>query len=411
MSDKLWFAFAALLIAACISPAFAQPEDTYLLENSQRLERSTYNLEVSERVARVPLTGCTSSANASLPVKILGPISCPCFLSYRVRPDATSLWDVLLLEKSSFFSWKNSSFDGDPPNYRREYSSINITSDADGVGFGRNDTNVYLEGEYFLVFRAKAQTKVCFDNDLSDFDGYSNKAVFESMPPACPILVKNDVDVARIVGGVPVPDHHCAPKDFSWIASITLQDGSLLCGGSQIAPGFILTAAHCNVTADLSSYHVRVGTLLGNSGPAQRVKRIWVHPEFRLLSIGAENDLAIFELESPAVSADHSTIPLNDNADHPVPGEYVTVAGYGYTSEDWSALPNPDYLRRVDMSIWDSNDCRRVFNTHNSEIQICASIKTGGCDSCRYVIIGSEYFITIPLPIDFVLGNVFGLDT
>lgn len=344
---------------------------------------SELDLSVSERVTKIALTGCTESPNDLFPLKVMGPITCPCFLSYNVRPDVASQWDVFLIEGSRYAVWQNSSFQGDPPEYNRIYSYVNITSKAGSIGFRRNDTNVYLEGEYFLAFRARGQSKVCFQDDQNDFIDYFNVAVFESMPRACPVLVKNDLDVARIVGGVPVKEKHHAPAEFSWIASISLRDGTLLCGGSHIAPGYILTAAHCNVTSDLTQYEVRVGTLLGNKGPVRSIKRIWVHPEYRLLSEGAENDLAIFQLDSCDLPDEHGLIALNRDRDHPMPGQYVTVAGYGYTSEGWSALLNPDYLRRVDMAVWNSTACKRVFSTHNPASQICASIMAGGCDSCK----------------------------
>jgi secreted trypsin-like serine protease len=57
----------------------------------------------------------------------------------------------------------------------------------------------------------------------------------------------------------------------------------------------------------------------------------------------------------------------------------ATVIGWGATIEGGSTTT---LLRQVDVPIWRSDDCRRVYPTLTSR-QICAGKIEGGADSCQ----------------------------
>ena len=92
---------------------------------------------------------------------------------------------------------------------------------------------------------------------------------------------------ARIVGGSLVPT-----GSYPWTAALLGSNGSQFCGGSLIAPKWVVTAAHCSSSAA----SVRVGSVDRQSGgQVIRVIRRINHPQY-----STQNDIALLELETAA---------------------------------------------------------------------------------------------------------------
>lgn len=146
----------------------------------------------------------------------------------------------------------------------------------------------------------------------------------------------------QIVGG--------APGDITqhpWLASlqIVFQDGSAAhaCGGSVIAPQWILTAAHCVVLPNedgqgefvlpSEAYQAVVGAtnIADGSGVRLNVAQIIVHPSYHQGPLGRgseDGDIALMQLVAPTAQTPIALPPADDSL-LVAAGRTVTVAGWG----------------------------------------------------------------------------------
>jgi len=160
--------------------------------------------------------------------------------------------------------------------------------------------------------------------------------------PAC----MSAVGVNRIVGG----EEFDQARQYPWLVVLQDSGGGNFCGGTLIAPQWVLTAAHCTFNG-VAKVVVGMHDKTDNSASFEEphiVDTITDHPSFN--STNFENDMSLLFLESPVANYDpinqlagFDGDPLFEDA-----GELLTVAGWGRLADGGST---PNTPRRVQVPV------------------------------------------------------------
>lgn len=173
---------------------------------------------------------------------------------------------------------------------------------------------------------------------------------------------------SRIVGGV-----EAQRGRYPYLVSLS-DNGEAICGGSLIAPNYVLTAAHCAGY----SYKAEIGrhNLSNNGEDYESISVIaeFIHPNYN--DNTSENDFMVLKLAS---DSSYSLVTLDEGSAEVADGTDVTVMGWGATCEGG---PSSDVLLEVEVDIVGHPRCNSAYGGNSiTNDMLCAA--RDGKDACQ----------------------------
>ncbi|CAJ1067547.1 plasminogen activator%2C urokinase a [Xyrichtys novacula] len=200
---------------------------------------------------------------------------------------------------------------------------------------------------------------------------------------------KSERRLYKIVGGsfTPIDSH-------PWVAALFHQRSGFLCGGSLIAPCWVVTAAHCFSDGNRTNIR-RLSVYLGksainetDSNKEQRftVEKLILHQNFNESTF--DNDIALLKIKSrnggcAVRTSSARTVCLPPLHTQLPAGIQCSIAGFG--REKFLAWHYSQYLKQAEVNLISRNECRRksYYGDLITKNMFCAGSPDWSMDACN----------------------------
>lgn len=187
----------------------------------------------------------------------------------------------------------------------------------------------------------------------------------------------------RIVNGNPVSN-----GDLEFVVSLHRSDGFAYCGGSLIAPDYVLTAAHCTLAAEQLTF-ITVGTTDNVVGGIKvNVEQVYQYKDYNDSNGVAVNDFAVLKLSENVTGI----TPIKLANSQALPKKNYTIAGFGRIFDPYEPPANKTAddsrttkMMEAQVTVVEPAVCKSTLGTYgqffNETVMICtdAKQKTDAC--------------------------------